>query len=313
MPAAPGALALVAPVLGALALSGCGHQDPLSTPVAWWHDLSGGAIAADRPPPPGQDLPYPHIYSIPPKPVVPSASFRKTVETQLAQERDDQERLAARSPIVVESVPPPPAPPKPAPSNADPGGNDAAGAPSDSANATIPAADAPPAKPAPAAPAAPAQTAADGGPLPGAQLVIAGMPAEDANLPNVPNAPPLPATFEGIPAEPAPTKAPPLPAHVPFGFDGAAVYFAPQSAIVDVSQDITIKDVAGRRGKGVIEIEGHGQAVADSPAGQEAALALGLRRAQAVAKALEAQHVPESAIRISATAFGAGASLKVAS
>jgi outer membrane protein OmpA-like peptidoglycan-associated protein len=194
---------------------------------------------------------------------------------------------------------------------------DAAAAPADpnaapmTANATLPAADAPPppAKPVPAA--APAQ-AADGGPPLNAPLVIAGLPADEANLPNVPEAPPPPATFEGMAAEPAPTPPPPLPAHVPLAQQGTAVFFAPDSAVLDSSQGITVKDVASHRGKGSVEVEGHGQAVSDSPGGQEAALDLGLKRAEAVAKALEAEHVPANAIRLSATAFGSGASLKLA-
>lgn len=292
-----------------LALGGCGGDNPLMTPVGWWHDLAGGEIAADRPPPPGADLPYPHIYSIPPKPVLPSDAFRQSVETQLAQERDDTQRLAARNPIVVETVPPPPVAAPPPAAGADPGAEPS------TANATLPGADAPPLKPAADAPPAakPAPVAADGGPAPGAPLVIVGLPAEEANLPNVPDAPPPPATFEGVPALPAPSRPPPLPAHLPLGAQGMAVYFAPDSAVLDPSQTETIKQAAFHRGHGTIEVEGHGQAVSDAPAGQEAALALALKRAQAVAVALEKQRVPAAAIRISATAFGLGASLRPAS
>jgi outer membrane protein OmpA-like peptidoglycan-associated protein len=300
---------LLAPLT--LGLSACGNDNPVMTPVGWWHDLSGGEIAKDRPPPPGQDLPYPHIYSIPPKPVLPSASFRETLETQLSQERDDQERLAAHSPIVIEKVPPPPAPVAPAAAQDAAGGAAAPGATPAAANATLPAADAPPPPAQPAPAPAPVQ-AADGGPPLNAPLVIAGLPRDEANLPNVPDAPPPPATFEGMPAEPAPTPPPPLPAHVPLAQQGTAVFFAPGSAVLDSSQDITVKDIASRRRKGSIEVEGHGQAVSDSPGGQEAAVDLGLKRAQAVAKQLEAEHVPPQAIRLSATAFGAGASLTLA-
>jgi outer membrane protein OmpA-like peptidoglycan-associated protein len=316
----PGLLALF------LCLAGCGANSPIQTPVSWWHDLAGGEIAANRPPPPGADLPYPHIYSIPPKPVPPSDSFRRTVETQLAQERDDTQRLAARHPIVVETVPPPPKPVAPPPpqtdasanpppnssadSSADPPADAAAGI----ASATLPGADAPPPHSAKAtAAAAQPQQAPDGGPLPGAPLTIAGLPAQDPNLPVIPDAPPPPATFEGVPAEPAPTPPPPLPAHVPLSAQGTAIYFAPASAELNVSQNITIKDVAFRRGKATLDVEGHGEAASDSPTGQEAALALALKRAQAVAHALESQRVPPAAIRISATAFGLGASLKPAS
>ena len=276
----------------ALGLAGCA-QNPVLTPVAWWHDLQGGAIAADRPPPPGADQPYPHIYSIPPKPVLPSASFRDTVQTRLAQERDDTERLAARNPIVVTAVPAPPPPPLPPPPGAE----------STTANATLPAADSPPPPK-----AAPAVAASDGGPAPGAPLTIAGGPPDEANLPNVPDAPPAPATFEGIPAQPAPTPPPPLPAHLG-GKGGEAILFRTTDAVLDASQTVTIKDVAAHRGKGSIAVEGHGDAQSDSPPAQEAALDLALKRAQAVAAALEAQRVPPGMIRIAATAFGRGASV----
>ena len=32
-------------------------------PVSWWHDLQGGKIAEERPPPPGADQPYPNLAS----------------------------------------------------------------------------------------------------------------------------------------------------------------------------------------------------------------------------------------------------------
>ena len=236
-----------------LGLAGC-SQNPVLTPVAWWHDLQGGAIAADRPPPPGADQPYPHIYNIPPKPVLPSASFRDTVLTRLAQERDDTERQAAHDPIVVVPVPAPPAP-LPAP----PAGME--GADSTTANATMPAADAPPAPAVKARRGAPPVVAAsDGGPAAGAKLVLAGGPADEANLPNVPDAPPAPATFEGVAAQPEPTPPPPLPAHVARGAAGAAILFRPDDAVLDGTQTLTIKDAASHRGKGSIDVEGHGDA-----------------------------------------------------
>jgi outer membrane protein OmpA-like peptidoglycan-associated protein len=290
----------------ALALAACHGQNPVLTPVGWWHDLQGGAIAADRPPPPGADLPYPPIYSIPPKPVLPSASFRATVETRLAQERDDQERLAAHAPIVIETVPPPPAPPPP------PAGME--GAPdAGTANATLPGAEAPPPpKPAAPAPAGAPIATADGGPAAGTPLTIAGLPGDAADVPQVPDAPPPPASFEGIPAEPAPTPPPPLPEHVPLNAGGTPVFFRPGDAVLDSSQTQTMKDAASHRGKGAIDVEGHGDSQSDAPTAQEAALKLALLRAQAVAKGLEAQHVPVGAIRISATAFGRGASVREA-
>jgi outer membrane protein OmpA-like peptidoglycan-associated protein len=287
-------------LLTVLALAACAH-DPLDTPVNWWHGLVGGTIAANRPPPPGADLPYPHLGTIPKKPVVPSASFRETVQTRLTEQRDDTERLAARTPIELtpQNVPPPPPKPLAAP-------------PADTANASLPGAEAPPPKPTP--PSAPAQTAAhssDGGPAPGTPVTLAGAPVDNANEPPIPDAPPSPPTFEGVPAQPAPTPPPPLPTHVALKLAGSTVLFAPGDATLDHSQTETLKDVAGRRGHGQIEIEGHGETQADSPTAQATALALGLKRAQAVAIGLAALHVPQDKIRLGATAFGRDASLRL--
>ena len=48
-----------------LLVSGC-SSGPSLNPVTWWHDLQGGKIAEQRPPPPGADEPYPNLASVPP-------------------------------------------------------------------------------------------------------------------------------------------------------------------------------------------------------------------------------------------------------
>jgi outer membrane protein OmpA-like peptidoglycan-associated protein len=280
-------------------LAGCGGGgNPVLTPVGWWHDLQGGEIAATRPPPPGADLPYPHLGSIPPKPTPPTASFRQTVQAELTQDRDNTERLAARTPIDLSVVPPPVA--KPPPPSAAPAG--------ETANATLPAADAPP-RPAPKAPPETA-TAPDGGPPPGTPLTFAGAPPDAANLPEIPAAPPPPPSFVAVPAQPAPA-APPvaLPAHNTAA--GALVLFATQDATLVPSQMPTVRDMVARRGKATLAVEGHGEAAADTPGAQQAALELGLKRAQAIAVALTQQHVPPSDILLGATAFGRDATISL--
>jgi outer membrane protein OmpA-like peptidoglycan-associated protein len=266
-------------------------QDPFDTPVGWWHDLVGGEIAKNRPPPPGADLPYPHLGTIPKKPTLPSASFRETVQTRLTEQRDDTERLAARTPIILpaQTVPPPP------PKQAGP-------PPAETANASLPGADAPPPKAAPP-PAA-------GGPTPGT-VIIAGTPLGIADGPPIPDAPPPPPTFEGVPAEPAPTPSPPLPAHTPLKLAGDVVLFAPGDATLDPSQTETLKDVAERRAHGQVAIEGHGETKADSPGAQADALALGVKRAQAIADKLAALNVPKDKMQLSATAFGRDAAVRL--
>ncbi len=259
-------------------------------------------MAATRPPPPGADLPYPKLGTIPPKPVLPSRSFRDTVQTQLTDQRDDTQRLAARNPIEPQQVTPPPPPPPAAPADGT--------AATDTANATLPGADAPPppsAKPAPAAPQS--ASASDGGPAPGTPVTIAGAQADAGSL-VVPDAPPAPASFEGVPAQPAPTPPPPLPAHLPEAQTGARVLFATGSAVLDPSQNETIGAARVHRGSGAIAIDGHGETQSDSPAAQETAIGLGLKRAQAVAAALVKMGVPPDKLVLSATAFGRGASIR---
>jgi outer membrane protein OmpA-like peptidoglycan-associated protein len=275
-----------------LVLAGC-QNSPAHLPVDWWHDLQGGEIAADRPPPPGADQPYPTMGPIPPKPDLPPSGTRSALLDQLAMERDQAQRLAARNPIAVVPPPPPPAPAPEKPASPD----------DQTANASLPAAEAPPPprpKPAPA----PA--------MPTGPVEIAGSGADETGLPPIPSAPPAPATFEGIPAEPAPTPKPPAPSRLPQTMRGASVLFASGQAVLALSQMPTLKDVAAHRKTHAIEITGYGEAASDTPAAQEAAIDLGLARAQAIAAALVAkQHVPSEALRLSAAAFGRDADVRI--
>ena len=272
-----------------LALGAC-QGNPIDTPVNWWHQLQGGAIAKQRPPPPGADLPYPHLGTIPKKPTVPSAAFRQTVSKELTATRDTTERQAARLPIDTGSLPPPP----PKPTQPTPGAPAAESA--NTANATLPAADAPAPKPA---------ATPDNGPPPGTALTFVGAAPDESGLPAIPGAPPPPPDFEAVPPAPpaAPLPAPPAPAA------GSTVLFATGEAVLNPSQEETVRDIALRRGKGSIGIAGHGEAASDTPGAQQAALELGLKRAQAVAAALVKLHVPQDRLLLSATAFGRDATL----
>jgi outer membrane protein OmpA-like peptidoglycan-associated protein len=291
-------------------LGGC--SDPVQKPVDLFHDLEGGEIAAERPPPPGAGEPYPHVGTVPPRPVMPTQAFRTALQGELAAERDQKQLLAAGLPM--EKVPPPPnaspnAPAKPAP-QAAPAGAEAPGQPAaegppaagSDANATISAADAPPPS-APAAPAAPPPPPKD------AQLQIVGDAPQFGSLPLVPDGPPPPATFEGVPPLPSPTpRALPHPLPLP---PGKPVFFASGSDVVTPSQKETLGTIKGHLGKGTIEIIGLGDAESDTPLGQEAAIDLALRRARAIAEAFEAMHVPQSALRLAARPYGRGALVHV--
>ena len=290
-------------LLACAPLLGC--SDPLSKPVDLFHNLEGGEIAAQRPPPPGAGQPYPHVGLVPPKPVMTAPGFRNALQNELSTERDQKELMAADIPM--EKLPPPPpaqpapppVPPTPAPSTA-PAEPDAA-APADtdsSANATIPAAESP-------ATTAPAKAAPPPPPPQDAALQIVGDPIDTPGLPLVPDAPPPPATFEGMPAQPAPTPRV-LPPHLPAP-SGAPVYFAQGSDKVTPSQLQTLRDIVSHRKTQTILVTGQGEADSDTPTGQETAIDLALHRAKAIADAFAGLHVPQSAMRIAARPFGRGA------
>jgi outer membrane protein OmpA-like peptidoglycan-associated protein len=295
-------------LLACAPLLGC--SDPLGKPVDLFHDLEGGEIAAQRPPPPVAGMPYPHVGTVPARPVMPDIAYRRALQNQLTSERDDKELMAADIPLEKVPAPPPaqttapPPPQTPAPAAASGAGAAPDTAPvadtGSTANATIPAAESPPAavSDTPAPPAAVPQDAA---------LQIVGDPIDTPGLPLVPDAPPPPATFEGVPAQPAPTPHV-LSVHLAEP-SGTPVYFAQGSDTLPASQTQTLRDFVTRRRNHTILVTGQGEAESDTPRGQETAIDLALQRAKTVAGALAAMHVPQSAMRIAARPFGRDAIL----
>jgi hypothetical protein len=90
--------------VGVLLLAGCDRVPPPINPVSWWHGLEGGEIAAGRPPPPGDKLPYPMLAAAPTRPAgMPDWEWKKLTET-LAAQRATAQSYAAANP--VSSVPP---------------------------------------------------------------------------------------------------------------------------------------------------------------------------------------------------------------
>ena len=291
-----------------LLLAGCGGADPLDTPVGWFHDLEGGEIASQRPPPPGAGMPYPKLVTVPAKPAVPDAAYRKSLQEQLFAERDRTERVAAHAPIVPAPPPiagQPPAkaalPPATAPASAPAAGTPAGGA-APALQASLPTADAPP----PTAPAAAASAAPVDAPV-----FLVGTPMDDTGAAAVPLAPPPPATFEGIPAEPLPTPPPPTPPHLPAALRGTDILFLPGDAILQQSQMTTLRDIVTSSHGKRLEITGLGEAVSDTPDGQAAAIDLGLKRAHAVAEGFTALHVPPGSMQLASYAFGRGAEVRI--
>ncbi len=309
--AARGAALLLA---AGAALAGC--RDPLGGPVDLYHNLEGGEIAAQRPPPPGAGLPYPLLGTTPAKPTLPDPAFRNGLQAQLAAERDRTERVAADSPVMPLVPPPPPAlpvaPPPGPPAGPSPDGLDPVPTQPSVAAATLDTADAPPPKPTLERRTAPALTPQEQaiGPAPGTKLRVLGGAEDVSGAPDLPAMPPPPATFEGVAVEPAPS-ARILPAGLGGAPAGTQVFFADGSAVLPPNQIQALKDFLTHRRHQSIVVIGLGGAVSDTPDGQAAAIALGLKRGQAVAQTLAGLHVPPEAIRLQARAFGSGAVLQL--
>ncbi|MFC7477023.1 hypothetical protein ACFQS7_21835 [Dankookia sp. GCM10030260] len=80
-----------------LSLGACAVPEELNV-VAIYDRISGRADA-NRPVPPGMDLPTPNLASIPPRPERPSPEFRQAVTDALAADR-----ARSRDPLVLRSV-----------------------------------------------------------------------------------------------------------------------------------------------------------------------------------------------------------------
>jgi outer membrane protein OmpA-like peptidoglycan-associated protein len=294
-------------------------------PVTWWHDLQGGKIAEERPPPPGADQPYPNLASVPPKPAQPDRAALTNITNALIADRANAQHAAAAAPIPDPSLPsaspglfgrgtiPPPSPP------AAPGAA--------TASATLPAAEAP-AAPGPESAAVPAPAKAPVGGVQSAPLAPPGAtaqppaaaaapaPAMSAAPPPAPNLPGVPAAAK--PPSPAWTVEPPPPPAAPAQVAAAAspagtlnVTFVTGSATLSPTAADSLKQLAARRGNGVIAVTGYGEATGNDPDAQSAALALALSRAQAIAATLTSAGVPSSAVQVGAEAIGRGGSARL--
>lgn len=317
-----------AALLCVLLLAGCGTVQRLNdskltleTPIDWWHDLQGGRIARDRPPPPGATDPYPNLSSVPARPTPTDVITRRALTEQLAAERDRTQRAATRDPIVAAGAPaavaaakaaaaPKAAPAAtatgPAPAGAVPAGTAPAGTAPIGAPpagvapvgaASVAALDDEPSKAvldaatAPPAPAARRNARTDPAASPGAA------PPASGPLPDLPTgAPPIPQ-LPGLPATTfAPAAPPPLPQ--------AVIAFARGSAELPDSADPALRALAARLAGGGMVVQAGGDADGAGPDRQAAALPLGLARARAIQRALVAAGVPLAAIRIEAAGLG---------
>jgi len=330
--------------LAALSLAGCASFPSSMNPVSWWHDLQGGKIAEERPPPPGADQPYPNLASVPPKPEQPDRAALANIASALIADRTNAQHLAAAAPIPDPSLPsaspalfgrgtvPPPAPP--APPGAVP------------ASATMSAAEAPPAPaainrsttvpdaaPAPAkAPVASVQSAPLAPPGAAAQPPAAEaappppLPTGPPALPNLPAAGSTTASSGAAATEPTrqPAASTALPPAAPATIAAAttsspstsaantvSVTFVTGSTALPASAADSLKQLAAKRGSGIIAVTGCGDAASNDPDAQSAALTLGLSRAQTMAAVLTSAGVPSSAVQVDATASGRGGTARL--
>ena len=75
-------------------------------PVSWWHDLQGGKIAEERPPPPGADQPYPNLATVPPKPAAAGPRARSPISrSALIADRTNAQHCGAAAPLADPSSP----------------------------------------------------------------------------------------------------------------------------------------------------------------------------------------------------------------
>ncbi len=302
-------------ILLTLGLAGCAHRDVVDTPVGWWHQLQGGAIAEQRPPPPGVDDPYPAIGTTPAHPPpLASVELRRSVTASLLRQRNLTTRLDAADPIPDPVATPPAARPPgaagtPPASGVPAPGAPAPGAPASGASAALDAAQAPA--------AGPATAAHDQDSEPELAMPALQLPPADASgvavvLPAIPGAPPAAPRLPGLrvqPGMPAADRAPPDYAVAPVA--GTEVAFAAGTDAMLGGQAGALHAIAARRGAGAILVRGYGGAAASDADSQAQAVSVAVLRARSVAEALQAEGVPASAILLRAEAFGRGASVSL--
>jgi outer membrane protein OmpA-like peptidoglycan-associated protein len=220
---------------------------------------------------------------------------------------------AAEAPPAPPTPPTPPTPPAPAaaaaPAVAPAGGQASVPAP---ATAPVGNVESTPLTPPGSTALPPAVAAAPPPPLPTS-------PPPPPNLPAPGAAAPRPTAAAAAPSAPPPPAAPTAaaeatPASPPASADAAdtvSVTFITGSATLPPSGAGTLRDLAARRGSGIIAVTGYGDATSDDPAAQSSALTLALSRAQAMAAVLTAAGVPSTAVQVDSVAVGRGGAARL--
>ena len=305
--------------LGCLTLlAGCGGVEEfydsklsLDNPVDWWHQLQGGPIADERPPPPGITDPYPNLARVPGKPVPTDAPTRAGLSAQLASQRDHARLLAAQDPVVFPppgsaklptAAPATPPAPAPVPAGAAPTAPAPRDADTDASKMVLEAASAPPAAAPASAPLAPRTD-------PTAPAAFRTPPASAGPVESGP-IPPLPTAAPALPNLPGLPTSNPAPV-VTRARASAQFSFAPGSATLPEAADGALRALAARSAGGPIAVTAGGDARSAAPDAQGAALPLALRRTGAIAAVLIAAGVPSGSIRAQAVAPGRDASARL--
>jgi outer membrane protein OmpA-like peptidoglycan-associated protein len=275
-------------LLAAWLLSGCSNKQATATPLDWWHNLEGGVIAGQRPPPPGSNDPYPNISTIPARPPAADVAAQQAIADSLAGQRDSANLAATQDPLkALAPVRPPPKPAAPA-------------APDPNANKVVVDA----ASPAPAPPATKPPEPA----LPSIESVPA-VPAAVASgaMPEFAAAPPPPPAGFDLPIVATPAAAPPpAPVKPPAPTNTVVVAFTPQSSTLPPSAPFRLQQFAQAHKGAAVFVTGRGDVVLPSADAQVRALSLGLKRAQSIATFLTTAGVSASNLHLRAEASGSG-------
>lgn len=298
-------------VLGGLAA--CSGPASIN-PVDWWHNLEGGQIAGQRPPPPKADAPYPNLSTVPAKPALSGPAQRQAIASGLVADRTNAQYAASLTPLVP-TAPVPPSPPSAA-----------------AASASLPAASAPTPAPAPASETPPPPRKAPRGavtqsdlpaPAPAAPPAAnppAATPADQETPADLPAAPPPPPRIEGVavpqvtvptPPPPAPPAAPAAPPAVTSNPAGVGLIFAAASSELPAGAEEALRAFAARNRTHSMVVSAGGDG-SGSPDAQGVALPLALARTRAISSVLIADGVPASLIGIDASAEGHSGAVRIA-
>ena len=294
---------------------------PLDQPEDWWHQLQGGMIAEQRPPPPGAADPYPNLDQVPPRPTPTDAATQAQAAGRAG--RPARQRQAGGGAAADRLAGP--RRPNPAPANpvaASRGPSDARrrarrGNP-EARRQPGPSGDAQPGARArrhwrhervarrrrcPAAAGRPARRAAAGSLAPArvhrAAAAPAPRPRRCRTRPSRRCPPPhrrcrrCPASRPRPPSRRRPARCP-----LPGSSSPAAPPLLPPTA------DAALRQLASLRAGATIRVSAGGDAASASPDAQAAALPLALRRVGAITATLIAAGVPPAALRADAAALG---------